>query len=906
MMKKKNIFLFYFYIIITIIILPTIIKLLSDFMVDLYWFDSQGFKSIFLKVIKVKIKTFFVFFSISFFLIHLNNFITRRNLGVKQEKLKKIFSGVNVDIKNIKIFSGFILVFIAFIFGIVTIGWWDKILKYVNAVNFNIKDPIFHNDIGFYVFKLNFLYLIKAWSFWFLLFLFMWAFMFYFATGEIVFSIRKIYIPKRIRAHLGFLLFLLFLNLSYHYILKQYGLLFNQHSIVKGPSYTDIHAYLLAYRILFISIAATGSLFIYWIFNNKFNLPLIAISVILILMLALIGVYPFFLQQFVVTPNEIEKEAPYIKNTIKYTRLGYKLNSVIEKEFDIKNNLTIKEIEKNREIINNIRLWDWRPLKNTFKQLQEIRPYYIFSDVDIDRYRIYNRLQQVMLSVREISHSNLPRAARNWINRYLKYTHGYGMVMIPVNKKNTEGMPEFFIKDIPPISISGLEIKRPEIYYGETVSDYVIVNSRTAEFDYPSGDGNVYSYYKGTGGIKFDSYLKKLLFAYYLPNIKILFSDLIQKNTRVMIHRNIIEAVKKVAPFLAIDNDPYAVLIKGKIYWIVDAYTYTDKFPYSEKYFNGLNYIRNSIKIIIDAYNGNMKFYIVDENEPIAGIYKKIYPSLFSDYSKLDKEFKAHFRYPSDMFLIQADMYKTYHMTKPDVFYNKEDYWDFPQEIYDTEEITMNNYYIVNKLKGESRSEFINMIPFTPAKKNNMISLLIGRCDEPNYGELIVYKFPKRYLVYGPMQIEARIDQNSEISKLISLWGQKGSKVIRGNLLVIPIGDSLIYVEPLFLQAEKQELPELKRIIVAYNNNISIAETLEDALTGAIMGNSDNVSEDKIYTDKEKKSIDSKILKKIKDASNLFFTAESYLKKGDFEQYGNYMKRLRKIFKEIQAMGTED
>ncbi len=897
--KRKNAIIYYFYIFLIIAIVPALIKIIGDFFVNLYWFDSLGLKTVFFKRIKVQINTFLIFFLISSILVFINNWITLLNLGQNKQKISEAVSGLNVSIKSLKIILFFILGAVALLFSAIPVGWWNKILQFSNSVKFNITDPIFSKDIGFYVFKLNLLYHIKTWSFWFLLFLFAWAFMFYFINGDIVFSIKKIFIPKRIRSHIGVLLFLIFLNIAFAFLLKQYSLLFNQHIIVKGPSYTDIHAYLLSYKILFFALIITSVLFLYWIFNNKFNLPLIAVSVIFILMLALSGVYPFFLQQFVVSPNEIEKEKPFIKNTIKYTRLGYKLNNITEKEFDIKNNLSIKHLEKNKDIINNIRLWDWRPLKNTFKQLQEIRPYYIFSDVDVDRYKINNVLRQVMLSVREISHSNLPRAARNWINRYLKYTHGYGMVMIPVNKKSSEGMPEFFIKDIPPMSVGDLKITRPEIYYGETVRDYVIVNSRTAEFDYPSGDGNIYSYYKGTGGIKLDSYFKKLLFAYYLPNIKILFSDLITSNTKVMIRRNIMDAIKQIAPFLAIDNDPYTVLIKGKIYWIADAYTYTDMFPYSEKYLNGLNYIRNSVKIIIDAYSGKVDFYIVDEKDPIIKVYKNIYPKLFKDYKKMDKEFIAHFRYPSDIFMIQADMYKTYHMAKPDVFYNKEDYWDFPQEVYDQEELPMNNYYIVNKLKGETKSEFINVIPFTPSKKNNMMALLIGRCDAPNYGELIVYKFPKRYLVYGPMQIEARIDQNPDISKLISLWGQKGSKVIRGNLLVIPIGDSLIYVEPLFLQAEKQELPELKRIIVAYNNNIAIGETLDEALTAAVLGNTESNIEE--VSSAKQNSNNSEIIRQVKDAYDLFFKADSYLKKGDIEKYGLYMKKLKQLFNRMKT-----
>ncbi len=887
-------------IFILIAIIPTLYHIFITFAINYYWFESLNFKEIFLKIIKVKINLFLIFFSITFLISTINHLISIYNIS---NGVKKITINIKNYNKIIKKYIYLIIFIIALIFSIIpAASWWDTILRYFNATAFHIKDPLFHKDIGFYVFKLNLFSLIRIWSLYFLLFLFTWAFLSYFFTGNIILSIKKIYISKPIRTHLGILLFLIFLNISFYFLMKQYFLLFKQHIIVKGPSYTDVFAYLLSYKVLAISIFFTSFLFIYWIFNNKFNIPLLAILINFILLLGLNGVYPFILQQFIVSPNEIEKERPFIENTIKYTRMAYKIDKVKEKYFDVKFDLNLNHLEKNEDILDNIRLWDWRPLKETFKQLQEIRPYYIFSDVDIDRYIIENKMWQVMLSVREISHSNLPRSARNWINRYLKYTHGYGIVMTPVNKKNEEGLPEFFIKNIPPISTVNVKINRPEIYYGETMSDYVIVNTRTAELDYPSGDGNIYTYYKGDGGIKLDSYFKKLLFSLYLPNLKMLLSDLITPQSRVMIHRNIIEIVKKIAPFLLIDNDPYAVLVNGKIYWILDAYTYTDKFPYSELYLNELNYIRNSIKIIIDAYTGKTKFYIVDNKDPIAKTYKKIYPSLFSDYKKLNKEFIKHFRYPSDLFLIQADLYRTYHMKKADVFYNKEDYWDFPMELYDEHEIRMNNYYIINKLNNSNQSEFLNVIPFTPSKKNNMIALLIGRCDIPHYGELIVYKFPKRYLIYGPMQIEARIDQNAEISKLISLWGQKGSKVIRGNLLVIPVENSLIYVEPLFLQAEKQELPELKRIIVAYNNNVAIGETLQEALKKAITGNNEENINEEINLEKKnlKNRLNSQLINLIDKAYNTYQKADEYLKKGDLVNYARVMKKLKTILKRLK------
>ncbi len=878
--------------IVVLYFLPVGIKFLIKFLVDYIWFDSLGFLSRYLKVLFTKIKIFFIFGG-SFFLIALiNNLITRTNVT---SKARKIYIG-KIYTKEIIKFMVLILIAFAIIFGLIATNWWEDFLKFYNFEKFNITDPIFNRDISFYVFQLPIYNFLKIWTRWVLIFLLFWALIIYIISNSISISSKTLFIPKYIRVHLGFILFLLFLNYGVGFLLKKYELLWNQHSIVKGASYTDVYAHIFAYNVMFFFSILMAITFIYWIFSQSFKTIISGIILFFILLLSLNYIYPFFLQKFVVAPNEIEKEKKFIQYTIKYTRLAYDIEKVKERYFEVKNDLTPEILKSEKEVIKNIRLWDWRPLKMTFKQLQEIRPYYIFSDVDIDRYYINGELRQVMLAAREITHSNLPKEARNWINRYLKYTHGYGIVMIPVSAVNQEGLPEFYIKDIPPVFVPGLEITRPEVYYGETVRDYVIANTKTSEFDYPSGDGNVYTFYKGDGGIKLDSEWKKLLFSIYLGSIKILFTDFITPSSRVMIRRNIIERVKYVAPFLVIDNDPYIVLIKGKLYWIVDAYTFTDKFPYSEKFNDELNYIRNSIKIIIDVYTGKMKLYIINSDDPIANTYRNIFPELFSNLSELDEEFKKHFRYPSDIFMIQADIYRTYHMRAPEVFYNKEDLWNFPTEVYDENEVLMSSYYIINKIEENGKPEFLNIIPFTPSKKNNMIAWLAARCDGDKYGELVVFKFPKRHLIYGPMQIEARIDQHPEISRLISLWGQKGSRVIRGNLLVIPIKNSILYVEPLFLQAEKQELPEIKRIIVAYNDNIAIASSLEEALISALEGGTAKSVEISDEFDTIKFSIKELINK----ALNYYDEGMKSLKQGKWTEYGEMMKKLKEILEQIK------
>ncbi len=882
----------FWYIVIGIIllyILPKMVKFSIDFSIDYLWFNSLGFLERFLKVITSRVIIFLIA-SILFFIIALLNHIIIQKYLSKKGHILYITKRVNREI-----FISFILLLLVFaiIFGSVASNFWEEFLKYSNFQKFNIIDPIFHKDASFYIFQLPVINFVKMWIRWALIFIFIWGLAFYLFTKVISITPQKIIIPKAVRVHLGIILFLITLTYTVGYFFKRYELLWNQHSIVKGASYTDVYAHILAYNILIVASLYIALYFLIWIHSQNYKGLYTSLIGFFIILLIFQYIYPFFLQKFVVAPNEIDKEKRFIQYTIKYTRLAYKIDKINEKKFNIENSLSEKEIEKERDIIDNIRLWDWRPLKMTFKQLQEIRPYYIFSDVDVDRYMINGKLTEVMLSAREITHSNLPKEARNWINRYLKYTHGYGIVMIPVSVINQEGLPEFYIKDIPPVSIQGLKITRPEIYYGETSSDYVIVNTKTSEFDYPSGDGNIYTTYKGDGGVQLSSNWRKFLFSAYLGSIKILFSDFIIDSSRAMIRRNIIERVKKIAPFLLYDNDPYIVLSKGKIYWIIDAYTFTDKFPYAEKFNDEINYIRNSIKVIINAYTGKVKLYIVDKNDAIAQTYRKIFPQLFSDFSKLDNDIKSHFRYPDDIFAIQSSMYSAYHMTQSDVFYNKEDLWNFPTEIYEQDEIIMDSYYVINKINNNEKSEFLNVIPFTPAKKNNMIAWLAASCDGTNYGKLTVLKFPKKNLTYGPMQIEAQIDQHSEISKLISLWGQKGSKVIRGNLLVIPIKNSLLYIEPLFLQAEKQELPEIKRVIVSYNNNISIASSLDEALTSVLEGNVSNRLPDI--------GIDEETIRNMADQALIYYQESSKaIKNGDWTKYGNSMNKLKNILEQIK------
>ncbi len=609
------------------------------------------------------------------------------------------------------------------------------------------------------------------------------------------------------------------------------------------------------------------------------------------------------LQQYVVRPNELTKETPYIKNNIEFTRLAYGLNHVEEKDFPVTQQISYKDIQQNRSTIENIRLWDRRPLIQTYKQLQEIRLYYDFKSVDVDRYH-FQRYTQVALAARELPPSQIPSRARTWVNTHLKFTHGYGLVMNPVNVVTPEGMPNFIVKDIPPHADVPLTVTRPEIYYGEETDEYAIVHTKTKEFDYPKGDENVYTSYAGKGGVRISNLFRRLVYAWDFSDIKILLTGYITGQSRIMYHRIITERDRTIAPFLGYDSDPYLVVGKdGKLYWIHDAYTTTNMYPYSEPLTQtaqggrGLNYIRNSVKVVIDAYNGDVTYYVVNPKDPIIQTYEKIFPHLFKSLDEIPPFLKKHFRYPTDLFLIQAKIYNVYHMTDPQVFYNQEDYWSIPNEVYQDTEQPMFPYYIIMKLPDGKSEEFILMLPLTPSKKNNMVAWMCARCDAPNYGELIVYKLPKEKLIYGPMQIEARINQKPDISSELTLWGQKGSRVIRGNLLIIPIEHSFIYVEPIYLQSEQSQMPELKRVVTAFGEKLEMRQTLDDALRAIFSAESVPAlaTEQAVAGIQPQQTLPQMAAKALEHYNR----AKDYLKKGDWTGYGRELNQLQQILQNM-------
>jgi hypothetical protein len=599
-----------------------------------------------------------------------------------------------------------------------------------------------------------------------------------------------------------------------------------------------------------------------------------------------------------VKPDELRVEQPYLERNIEMTRRAYQLDGVDVKPFAGLGQLTPASLTKDSATIKNIRLWDPRPLIATYKQLQEIRLYYDFHGVDIDRYWINGDYTEVMLSGRELNVDLLPTEAQTWVNRHLKFTHGYGLVMSPVHLKDQEGLPVLAIKNIPPVSNTGFEVTQPRIYYGEEPDSYAVVKGQTPEFDYPRGNDNVYDYYKGSGGVPISGLLRRILLSFYFRDINLLVTGNIIPGSEVMLRRNISQRVGYIAPFLIQDSDPYLVVHDGGLYWIIDCYTSSDHYPYSQTNGDQINYIRNSVKAVVNAYTGATDFYVSNPEDPIIRTWERIYPGTLKMMSDMPSDLHMHIRYPEDFFVIQADIYRTYHMTDPAVFYNKEDLWSFPRENYADETAPMQPYYVIMRLPGETADEYVLMLPMVPQGRDNMISWLAARCDGADYGHLFEFAFSKDRLFYGPYQIQARMNQNPEISQQYSLWNQMGSKVILGNLLVMPVEDSLLYVEPLYIRAEDGQLPELKRVLAAYSDRTVMREDLDSTLAALFKGTGGAPAVEIAQTEHPVAPSDASNPTSGPVAPEVAAAAEDYrdalqaLRSGDWPRFGAEMQRL--------------
>ena len=898
------------WIIIGIILLIVIIVgAIASVYIDLIWFKSVQYVAVFWKILLTK-GVVMLFFAAAFFILSFINLSFARRFApefqveISQDEFERPEIQLYKSLQNIQINKKFVLWFsliIALFMGFSEGASWEKILIYLNRTSFGITDPIFNKDIGFYMFSLPFWEFVRNWLSFALTLITVVVAAIYIIKRAVKYEYKKLIIETPVKVHLSLLIGFILILKSWQYWLNAFKILYSTRAVIFGAGYADTHATLFALRVLMVLALVCAALFFITARKENWKLPALGLAVLVGVSILLGGIYPTIIQSAVVLPNEGTKERPYILNNIEATRVAYGLEKIKEEEFPVKEEISFEDIEKNDETIRNIRLWDWRPIKQTLKQIQAIRLYYDFNSVDVDRYYFNGNYQQVMVSPRELDKDKIPEQARTWVNEVLTYTHGYGVVVNPVNKISGEGLPELLIKDIPPVSSVNLDITRPEIYYGEITKGYVIVKTKAKEFDYPKGDENVYSTYAGNGGMPVSSLWRRILFSIKFSNMQILLTTNLTPESRIMINRNIQERVKKVAPFLSYDKDPYMVISKeGKLFWIQDAYTISSNYPYSTPIAGGyFNYIRNSVKVVIDAYNGTMDFYIIDQKDPVAEVYKNIFPQLFKNFDQMPEDLKQHIRYPKDLFQVQAELYSTYHMMDPDVFYNKEDYWTIPNEIYAENEIKMEPYYIITKLPGHEREEFILMTPFTPSTKNNMIAWLAAKNDQPDYGNLIVYKFPKEKLIFGPMQIEARIDQNSEISQQLTLWGQKGSTVIRGNLLVIPIEESIIYVEPLYLRAEMGEIPELKRVIVSNGSDVVIGQNLEEALEKLFVR---TFEEREIVITGEEKTLKDLI----KEAAGYYESAQKYAQEGNWSKYGEELQKLEQTLKLLEEASERE
>ena len=690
-----------------------------------------------------------------------------------------------------------------------------------------------------------------------------------------------------------------FLMLGLDFFLQQFELLQAHTGAVYGAGFTDVTVTLWKLRILCVLAVVAAIMFIAQAKKKNFK-QLLTIPVIMIAVGAVGTGAEALVQNFIVSPDELSKETPYLERNVEYTQYAYQLDDVSAIPFSADNKLTASDIADNNETINNIRVNDFDPTKQFYNQTQSIRQYYTFNDVDNDRYMLNGKYTQTYLATREIDETKI---SDSWLNRHLKYTHGYGVTLSRVDAVTASGQPDVLIGNIPPESlVEEIQITRPEVYFGELSNEYVVVATDEAEFDYPSGDSNEYTYYEGDAGIKLNLF-NRAVFAAREGDIQLLVSSNIDSDSRIIINRNVMERVKKIMPYLSYETDPYMVTVDGKLYWMVDAYTTSANYPYSQPFDGNLNYIRNSIKVVVDAYNGDVNFYVVDETDPIAQTYSKIYPKLFKTYEQMPEGLKAHIRYPNYLLNVQAAIYTRYHMEDISVFYLNEDQWDIAFEIYGTEQKPMTPNYYIAKLPGEESAEFFNSIPFTPKSKKNMTALLVARNDGEQYGDLVLYQFPKNKTVYGPEQVEAQIDQNTEISKEFSLWNSSGTKYSRGNMFVIPINSSILYVEPVYLEATNSSIPEVKRIIVAFGDKIAYEETLAECLVSLFGdGAEEGVGESTPDTGTDKPESGAMTTDQLIDkAVTAYANAQDAMQKGDWAAYGKYLGEMEDALNQLAA-----
>ncbi len=864
------------------------------------WFGTLGYTSVYMKILLTRVGLFAVA-AVVFAALFAGNIALASRLSPKGNADPTTQSVLPYLQRFNRAAVVAITLFLSLMFGVAAQANWELVLRFFNGQSFGVADPVFFKDVAFYVFSLPFLSLIRGWVLTAVIFSLLAAV----AVYAIAYSSRgkRFDFARPVLTHGGVLIVAVALLAAMSYWLGIWDLVYSPRGAVFGAGYTDMHAQLPAQWILVGATLLLGVLIVLALIRRKVRWATYGLGLWVVLSIVVGQVVPGLMQRLQVQPNELQLETPYIEYNIEATREAFGLTMIEEQAFPAEPMPTVQEIQDNELTIRNIRLWDHRPMLDTYTQIQSIRTYYDFIDIDVDRYVIDSEYRQVMLAARELSKEKLPSEAQTWVNRTLQFTHGYGIAMSPVNEVRAEGgLPVLWIQDIPPTGI--MDIERPQIYYGEKTDDYVIVGAQAQEFDYPMGDSNVYGSYEGAGGVPIGSILRRALYAWELSDFNVLISGQMTGDSKLLYHRDIIERAHHIAPFLSVDDDPYIVVLDGRLVWVLDCYTTSSRYPYSEPLEGGINYIRNSVKAVVDAYDGTVDFYVVDQEDPILQTYEAIFPDLFQPVEAMPEGLQEHLRYPLDMFSIQSAVYRSYHMRDARVFYNKEDLWAVPKEIYSGAEQPMEPYYVIMRLPGEEEEEFLLMLPYTPANKNNTIGWIAARCDGENYGRLLAYLFPKERLIYGPSQIENRIQQDTVITEQLALWARGGSRVIRGNLLVIPIGESNIYVEGVFLQADAGGLPELKRVIVAAGDEIAMERTLAESLSAVFgAGVGDGTTDLPPQTpDEPAEALPDDVRALVEQAQEHFTRAQEYLTQGNWAGYGEELAALEAVLEQLAGV----
>ena len=823
---------FVLWIVAAIFIALIVVPWLASFFTDWLWFKEIGFQTVFATSLIWRIGLFILGGAFTFAYFYGNVRIARGAVTAFPVLFVNRGDGVTIDVS--RMFTKLFLpaaALLSFLTAISLSAWWLTLLKGLNGVPLGTRDTLFNRDISFYLFRLPLISGVLDTLITLTLLSFVATGAMYWLRNDITLPPRRASAKPRAARHLGVLLALLFVLLAIRlWIVDTSNLLFSTTGPLVGASYTDVHIALPGLRISAIAALVAAVWVVLGIARDKLVWSAVSGTVFYVAVSVLArGIVPAAFQKLVVSANELTRETPYIRQHIDATRNAWGLNKVEGRDLSGEVQLTNANIKANAATVDNVRLWERDLLMQTFKQLQEIRTYYDFVSSDDDRYMIDGKYRQVHIAARELNSASLP--TRTFINSRLTFTHGMGVTMAPVNQVTSEGLPVLFIKDVPPVSTVSIKLTRPQVYYGELTNEYVFVGTGQPEFDYPAGDKNIYTKYTGRGGVPIGSFLRRVLYAFQFGSLKILLSDDIKGSARVLYRRNVMDRATTAMPFLDFDNDPYIMITDGgQLKWILDAYTTSDAYPYSQRTADGMSYMRNSVKVVIDAYDGTVDAYIADPNDPVVQTYAKIFGGIFKPISAMPADIRKHVRYPGDLFRIQTALHATYHMTEPDAFYHREDQWQFPSGLNKATNENPFMRHIIMRLPGEKNPEFIFMTPFTPRGKDNLAAWMVARMDGENYGKLSVYRFPKQSLIYGPKQIANRINQDTDISRQLTLWDQKGSEVIRGELLVIPIEESLIYVQPIYLRAEGGSIPELKRVVVAHENRVVMRETLEEGL----------------------------------------------------------------------------